>query len=574
MKIKKLTLTNFRSFEKSQVITFAPVTLLFGPNSVGKSTILMAFAYIQQILQKGHCDPLVLDALGDKNIGGFKSLVHGMDLSKSINIKIEFEPEYSISTEYEVFAELINRRDTSIERLEMPDVAGQSEKIAVEFEIAWSALYGNAYVKNYKVWVNDIYIGKISSEANKKQAFISELNLQHPLLLPDDYDTWLENAYDVKDISEADLSDDDWLTEFEKILIELSPSKNFLENIQNIDVSESELDEKDIELKERKLRIAPISIACFTGAIPFLNKMLETNLDGEEVDVSEAHYNRAIISRVLTQIFVSPLDKLNDLFSKSAYIGPLRTIPSVGYQPDPYPQQKDWMTGKAAWDVLHSVADGNNDLDKLLANVSSWFESEDRFNSGYSLVSRTPRNQFICSNAEILDSLSEDKRARLIASHDEKSEVFFHDLKNGIDLFPNQLGVGISQVLPVVVAAHHNNGGIVAVEQPELHTHPAFQVEIGDLFTQLNIPTSRRPMFLIETHSEHLMLRILKRIRQTTDKELEEGAQEVKPEDISIVYLDDSSGDVVVSKIDIDEDGEFKQRWPKGFFAERREELM
>jgi hypothetical protein len=574
MKIKTLTLTNFRSFEKPQTITFAPLTLLFGPNSVGKSTILMAFAYVQQILQKGHCDPLVLDALGNKNIGGFKSLVHGMDLNKTILIKIEFEPEELISTEYDVFPELIEPSETEIPRLEMPDIAGRSEKVAVEFEIAWSENYSYAYVKTYKVWLNDDYIGKVNSTENKKQTVISELNLQHPLLIPDDHDIWLENTYDVADLSDADLSDEDPLSEFDKILNELNPSKDFLDNVKDIDVTESHLDEKDIDLKEREVKIAPVSILCFSGAVPILNKLLLTNLEGDVVAVSEDHYNNAIITRVLTQAFVSPLDKLNDLFSKSAYIGPLRTIPAVGYQPDPYPQQKDWMTGKAAWDVLHSVADGNNDLDKLLENVSSWFESDDRFNSGYSLVSRTPRNQFIKGNKAILDGLPEDQREQLIASHDEKSEVFFHDLKKDIDLFPNQLGVGLSQVLPVVVAAHHNNGGLVAVEQPELHTHPAFQVEIGDLFTQLNVPVSRRPMFLIETHSEHLMLRILKRIRQTTDKELEEGAQEVKPEDISIIYLDDSSGDVVVSKIDIDEDGEFKQRWPKGFFAERREELM
>lgn len=573
MKIKKLTLKNFRSFKKSQDIIFAPVTLLFGPNSVGKSSILMAFAYVQQILQKGHCDPLMLDALGEKNVGGFKSLIHGMDLTQSITLRFEFDPEYSISTEYEVFPELIDASETDVPRLEMSDVAGLSENISVEFEIAWSFQYSYAYVKSYKVWLNKEYIGQITSAENNKQAFITELNLQHPLLIPEDNDVWLENAYSVEDISDANLTGEDPLSEFDKILNELNPSKNFLENIHSIDANNSSLKEEDIELKDRKLRIAPISVACFAGSVPILNKLLETNLDGEDVEVSDSHYNRAIVSRVLTQVFVSPLDKLSDHLLDSVHIGPLRTIPSVGYQPDPYPQQKDWCTGKAAWDVLHNVADGTKDKGNLLASVSDWFESDTRFDSGYRLISRTPREQFKADNSGILKQLSKEQREQLISSHGDKREVVFHDLKKGIDLFPNQLGVGISQVLPVVVAAHNNKGGIVSVEQPELHTHPAFQVEIGDLFTQLNVTESRRPMFLIETHSEHLMLRILKRIRQTTDNELVDGANKVKPQDISIIYLDDSSGDVVASKIDIDEDGEFIQRWPKGFFGERRVEL-
>jgi AAA15 family ATPase/GTPase len=50
MKITKLSLTNFRSFKETQTIEFAPVTLLFGPNSVGKSTVLMALFYLQEIL--------------------------------------------------------------------------------------------------------------------------------------------------------------------------------------------------------------------------------------------------------------------------------------------------------------------------------------------------------------------------------------------------------------------------------------------------------------------------------------------------------------------------------------------
>lgn len=57
MNITKLTLTNFRSFKESQTIEFAPTTLLFGPNSAGKSTILLAFFYVQHILDNGNCDP-------------------------------------------------------------------------------------------------------------------------------------------------------------------------------------------------------------------------------------------------------------------------------------------------------------------------------------------------------------------------------------------------------------------------------------------------------------------------------------------------------------------------------------
>ncbi|WP_179213516.1 AAA family ATPase [Pseudomonas aeruginosa] len=80
MRITEIALTNFRSFQVTQSIALAPVTLLFGPNSVGKSSVLMALFYIQQMLEKGQCDPQRIDALGEKHVGGFKSLVNGRDM--------------------------------------------------------------------------------------------------------------------------------------------------------------------------------------------------------------------------------------------------------------------------------------------------------------------------------------------------------------------------------------------------------------------------------------------------------------------------------------------------------------
>ena len=111
---------------------------------------------------------------------------------------------------------------------------------------------------------------------------------------------------------------------------------------------------------------------------------------------------------------------------------------------------------------------------------------------------------------------------------------------------------------------------MVAIEQPELHIHPKIHTELGDLLTQIESKAN----FLIETHSEHLILRLRKRIRQTTDNELPEGFKPVKHDDISIVYLEPSSDGVITRRIKLDEDGEFTSKWPQGFFSERREEYL
>lgn len=134
--------------------------------------------------------------------------------------------------------------------------------------------------------------------------------------------------------------------------------------------------------------------------------------------------------------------------------------------------------------------------------------------------------------------------------------------------------MGLTQILPVVVASYSVTNGLICIEQPELHIHPAFQVAIGDLFTQLEIPDSKKPMFIIETHSEHIILRILKRIRQSSIGQIPDGMRSVSPSDISIINLKSSPDGIIVKKQIITDDGDFLEEWPNGFFDERDEELF
>ena len=81
-------------------------------------------------------------------------------------------------------------------------------------------------------------------------------------------------------------------------------------------------------------------------------------------------------------------------------------------------------------------------------------------------------------------------------------------------------------------------------------------------------------IFLIETHSEHLILRLLRRIEETHGKELPEGKPALRPDQVSVVFLDQSNGEVRATPLRIDETGEFVDRWPQGFFEERSKELF
>lgn len=175
---------------------------------------------------------------------------------------------------------------------------------------------------------------------------------------------------------------------------------------------------------------------------------------------------------------------------------------------------------------------------------------------------------------------SESFNASIINNYkiDTKQWVLW-DEKNNIEVKPHDIGVGISQLLPFLIAMIHDirSDGIinmVAIEQPELHIHPKMQVELGDVL--INRAQMGMPLF-IESHSEHILLRLLKRIRQTTNDEVPPERKQLYPENLSILYVNpskDNNQSPQIYKLRVDSNGSFIDPWPEGFFGERGKELF
>ncbi|WP_094078674.1 DUF3696 domain-containing protein [Perlucidibaca aquatica] len=542
MRITEIALTNFRSFQSTQSIALAPVTLLFGPNSVGKSSVLMALFYIQQLLEKGQCDPQRIDALGEKHIGGFRSLVNGRDLAKRIIIKLTLDKSGSIGASYNQIVELV----ADDFGLPVDSPTADANHMAVEFHIAWSKAENMAYVACYKVWLDDCLIAELASDAGLKQPVITWLNYRHPALLSEtDQDEYADGGFVSR-------------------LHELLNANRKPEVVSRKDFGQS---------SEVTFEHAVIGFKGLAGALPVLGKRLESVIEADQQALTLR------LHEILSDVVVAPLDNLLVLLNESLCIGPLRVIPDALHQPNPYPQQKDWYSGAAAWDVTGRLSGAN------MVALNHWLNASGTLNLGYFLRSKNVLSQAIYSGCidtasephELVetfgDSFSQDfseaKARHLVAEKFYNKWVLWDDL-NKIEVAFSEVGVGISQLFPLVVATVKAERGIIACEQPELHVHPRIQVGIGDLLTQANKNTT----FLIETHSEHLILRILRRIRETSDYELPAGLKPVSPDDVSIVYMEPGATGVKTRRIEIDRTGEFTSRWPHGFFAERGEELF
>lgn len=125
------------------------------------------------------------------------------------------------------------------------------------------------------------------------------------------------------------------------------------------------------------------------------------------------------------------------------------------------------------------------------------------------------------------------------------------------------VGVGVSQVLPLIVLGlAAPRGATLLVEQPELHLHPFVQSRLADFFLSL---TATGKQVIAETHSEHLIHRMRLYVAR--------GA--LSPEKDLAIYFFSGSGDsseAHVRRITVGEYGEIDE-WPEGFFDETTKQL-
>jgi len=145
---------------------------------------------------------------------------------------------------------------------------------------------------------------------------------------------------------------------------------------------------------------------------------------------------------------------------------------------------------------------------------------------------------------------------------------------NGCLVDIEDVGVGISQVVPVIfgLLSQHR----VFIQQPELHLHPKLQAQLADAFIEAVYKNkSSFPCFIVESHSEHFLLRVLRRIRETHKSDIKNKLFSLYAEQVSVIYVDKKEdGSSKIFPLRISPEGEFIDRWPNGFFTERDGELF
>ena len=475
--IRAMTIGGFKSICLPVTIPLRAITLLYGPNSAGKSSIIHAIHYATEYLNTGLHDLNDTRSGGSSvHLGGFRNIVHRHDPKGVITLGFDVSPGNHL------------RNDLGI--------AGPGETASID----------PGYAVNLKIDVSGLteYCLALADEPLaiwRKEKVVTGFGHQPMIERGTLYVNACHPAFSVWPHS---------LSQGGEELLGLGEwCKGF--------------GEPDPQKKGWRL-------------MPFV-------FGGPTIQAQPLRGHR---EAALGQLLQGPLTNLARILGRSQYVGPLRSVPprdwsSIGDHADP-------ATGLAAWRDLARTSDR-----AMLDRVNRWLTSGEHFDTGYRIEGGPYHHVLI-------------------------------DGRNGdIAVGVADVGKGIAQVVPVIVAALRHEASLLMLEQPELHLHPRGQAVIGDLLSEFRIESSLASssspatsgVALVETHSECLVLRLMKRIRQTATGQLPNGMPQIRPEHVAVLYVKpqgDAGARVV--ELRLDDKGDFIDRWPDGFFDEQAEELL
>jgi len=549
-------LGNFKAFAESQRIPVRPLTLIYGANSAGKSSIIHSLALARHALETGEMDVHRTTVGGDSvDLGGFRQYVHRREANRRVEWVFELDAAGFTGRMSELLAPVRKISVLLAVGIKLDDrdrpVADAVPKVHA-----------------YEIQADGQSLLRMSRRGDGKLK-LDNLDHEHPVFC-----------------------------EVLKAIVETSTTA---ESIRPSDYE---------GLNEAIAELVPEITASAGNLLPSGLIRPEKSTPGEQphfFPVSKGRRKEDLaaavqffIPRTLDDILRGLSQAVSGELSRLQYLGPLRSYPPRHLAFSQH-QDPNWFAGGGyAWDVVRRD-------ERVRSLVNTWLKAPDRLQTPYELIIRelVGLDQIEEPLYDGLEALNESGldldhemdedgggstwpiikdveaeatrlRERIKTSDiDKLNELILMDRRSNTIVSHRDVGIGVSQVLPVLVGAYAAQKRILAIEQPEIHLHPAIQADLGDVFIQSALGDQKNK-FLIETHSEHLLLRIMRRMRETYEKRNPDDIPGVRPDDVAVLFVEpikDKSFSIV-REIPLNERGELVKAWPGGFFEEGLREVF
>jgi len=507
--LKSLTIQNFKAISDPVRIDFKPITLLFGPNSAGKSTIIQALHYVREIFVNHNLDPHRVNVHGEQvDLGGFKAIVHNHDLTLPINLELDLELGEEKLPNYIQDEEILDQV-TECARIYL-DCLQRVRRVSVGISVRWAVDLARPYTASYRVSLEGEFFCEISEwnptllpellhEKLSAGSAGSRAALQAPKYLNFLRVNFRHSSFLASDTTKPS----NLLTEIAELLFE--------------DPWEWHSNGESPEQGHGTL------IFTSHGALPDWDNPPYLMGDLKDIDTTglgdpDSYRLPQGLAELFNRGIAGPGKLACSILGGLRYLGPLRAIPPRLLEQSGATQQVIAPSGLGTWEELFSADK------RILGEINTWLSGAEKLNSGYTIDVKRYKELdegllAAIENGRIKEVKDFEGTLRNLPA---RSRLTLHKVPSGMELSIQDVGTGISQVLPVIITSLLSRDQLVAIEQPELHIHPALQVTLADMFIAQAMRSN--VFFILETHSEHLMLRLLRRIRETSENEVDRGA--------------------------------------------------
>lgn len=239
-------------------------------------------------------------------------------------------------------------------------------------------------------------------------------------------------------------------------------------------------------------------------------------------------------------VFETEYEKLMD---RMHYLGPLREVPRREYF---WSGTSPHDTGVRGERTIEAILSATKDGAKR--NLAP----RKRLKSFQDMIGHWLDQLGLAAKFEVAEIASQSNLYRVNVQRDDASTQA---------VLPD-VGFGVSQVLPALVLLYYvPRGSIVLMEQPEIHLHPSAQGGLADAI--LAAATARDIQVIVESHSEHLLRRLQRRVAEG----------EASSDDVKLYATSVVDGVGAISDLELTPLGEIRQ-WPEEFFGDELGEIL
>ncbi len=537
----KISFNNFKPFgKKMQTFSKKPITLIYGENSIGKSSLIHMMNYRNYIQETKKFNISEINNGDTISLGGFMNFVHNKNINNNINLN------YNID---------IPRNNNTIEILLEIGIDDKNDKVNIQ-KITYIIdndifleVKNNQINGNIKHWLFQKWISEIKEKGNWSEEDMNSLLKEITSL---EYKTEDNNEIDFL----SDIFNNNGLDSHEDKNINSEGRKKLKEKFMSWTK----------ENEDSKLKVEVLMEKYTTNLLEESEGTIKQYIEEDQSFILGLNFyllndkDTLSLKNMLLHMAIDISMIINFWFWEKQkpfmYIGPLRFYPE---RHSAYQEQKESKSksSEAFWSQLQDKPD-------LVSRLNEWLQ---KLSTPYFIMFRKLYN---------LDNLFSGDMRRLSKKRIEEEasfieELVFIDSRSGTPVHNREMGLGITQLLPIIGNCISLNKHIIAIEQPELHLHPKLQAEIADEFIRSYKENNNE--LIIETHSEHLLLRIMKRMRHTAeDRPNRDKSLDLTPDDVCLLYVDNDDGNTFINELELDNDGTLLDPWPNGFFEEGHRE--